>query len=186
MTPMSEITVRALTEDEWQTYRDIRLRALREDPDAFAASAKTEEGYDEDRWRGRLSRSTRFVAEQDGSVVGVVSVGRQPVEGERVGELFGLWVTPQLRGKGAAWKLVESAVGQANRKEYDFLLYWVGTDNGRGVAFASSFGFRPTDARRPMLASDGAEPDPGEEPEEEMAMVYPLGDDPGAVPNSIA
>ena len=30
------------------------------------------------------------------------------------------------------------------------LVYWVGTDNGRAVAFASSFGFRPTDDRRPM------------------------------------
>ena len=51
------------------------------------------------------------------------------------------------------------------------LAYWVGTDNGRAVAFASGFGFRPTDTRRPMRVA-------GEEDgEEEIAMVLPLGED---------
>ena len=39
---MSEITVRALTEDEWETYRTLRLEALRESPDAFVADYDTE------------------------------------------------------------------------------------------------------------------------------------------------
>jgi hypothetical protein len=74
---------------------------------------------------------------------------------------------------------VEAGVRQARQDSFDFVIYWVGTDNGRAVAFASSYGFRPTDGRRPMQTSNG------DEPEDEMAMIYPLGDDPGAVPSSV-
>lgn len=175
---MSEITVRALGDDEWETYRDVRLAALEEAPEAFSASAAQEKDYDEDFWRKRLQRSRRLVAEEDGSVVGVVSVADKSTEDERVGELFGLWVTPRLRGEGVAWKLVQAGVDNAKADDFRFLLYWVGTDNGRAVAFASSFGFRPTDSRRPMR---GAEHDG----DDELAMVYPLGEDSASVPSSV-
>ncbi|GAB3588038.1 GNAT family N-acetyltransferase [Calidifontibacter terrae] len=178
---MSELTIRTLEADEWQTYRDVRLSALEESPDAFAASVSQEKQYDEDFWRARVDRSRRLVAQDEESkVVGVVSVGDRSTEDDRIGELFGLWVTPDLRGQGVAWKLVQAGVEQATSENYAFLLYWVGTDNGRAVAFASSFGFRPTDSRRPMK---GATPET--EDDEEMAMVYALSDDPAAVPSSV-
>lgn len=180
---MTEITVRALGEDDWQIYRDVRLAALAESPDAFVATASQERDYDEDFWRQRMARSRRLVAEKDGTVVGVVSVGNKKGQDEKVSELFGLWVTPELRGHGVAWRLVEAGVGQAKSDDYDFVLYWVGTDNGRAVAFASSFGFRPTDTRRAMRNAETDET--GDSSEHEMAMVYPLGDDPGATPSAM-
>jgi ribosomal protein S18 acetylase RimI-like enzyme len=180
---MTDITVRALGDEEWQVYRDVRLTALREAPDAFAASVSQEENFDDELWQARVKRSRRLVAEDGERVVGVVSVGSNPKnDDDRVSELFGLWVNPELRGKGVAWKLVDAGVRQARQDSYDFVLYWVGTDNGRAVAFASSFGFRPTDGRRPMQNSSSDDEDVSEN---EMAMVYPLGDDPGAVPSSV-
>lgn len=176
---MTDITVRALGEEEWQVYRDVRLTALRESPDAFAATAAQEEAFDEELWQARVKRSRRLVAQDGDQIVGVVSVGRVPEGDDKVSELFGLWVSPDLRGKGVAWKLVDAGVRQARDDRYSFVLYWVGTDNGRAVAFASSYGFRPTDGRRAMHNSTE------DDPEDEMAMIYPLGDDPGAVPSSV-
>ena len=61
----------------------------------------------------------------------------------------------------------------AAERGHTHLVYWVGTDNGRAVAFASGMGFRPTDYRRPMgVVSE-------EDGEEEIAMVLPLGSDNG-------
>ncbi len=59
---MSEVTVRALEGDDWQTYQQIRLAALQDAPEAFASSYEQEAAYDEDFWRLRMSRSTRLVA----------------------------------------------------------------------------------------------------------------------------
>ena len=87
---MSEITVRALSEDEWETYREVRLAALEESPDAFVASHDDEAAEPEQFWRDRMERSHRLLAEADGDKVGVVSIGGAPEESSPdVGQLFG-------------------------------------------------------------------------------------------------
>lgn len=168
---MSEITVRALTEDDWDQYRSIRLAALEESPEAFVATRAEEEAYDENFWRVRMKRSRRLIAESDGRPVGVASVGDVSSETPQVAQLFGLWVRPSSRGTGVATKLVNEGAAQARQLGKTHLTYWVGTDNGRAVAFASGFGFRPTDNRRPMRVKSD------EDGEEEIAMVLPLGED---------
>jgi GNAT superfamily N-acetyltransferase len=176
---MSEINVRALGEEDWQQFRDIRLMALRDSPEAFVATAAQEAQLKEKAWRDRMRRARRLVADLNGTPVGVVSLGQGDPEHSCTGELFGLWVAPEGRGTGVAWKLVEAGAAQALADGHKNLGYWVGTNNGPAVAFASSFGFRPTGNRRPMRVhneTDGAE---------EMVMVLPLGEDPGAVPSTV-
>lgn len=179
---MNDISVRVLDKDEWATYRDVRLRALRESPEAFVASADEEEAFEDQVWKDRMERSRRILAIDGEDVIGVVSVGtghRTGIPG--AGELFGLWVEPPRRGSGVARRLMEKAAKVGREVGLRQLVYWVGTDNGRAVAFASSFGFRPTDDRRPMRIR-GVEEDEAES--EEMMMVYPLADASG-VPTSL-
>ena len=177
---MSDITVRALGEDEWEQYRSVRLNALEESPEAFVATVEEERAYQEDFWRNRMRRSQRLLAQQQGAPVGVASVGQASRDGEKdnekVAELFGLWVAPAARGTGVATQLVQAGADAARKQGRSHLAYWVGADNGRAVAFASGFGFRPTDNRRPMRVK-GSDDD-----EDEVAMVLPLGEDRG-VPN---
>lgn len=169
---MNEITVRALTEDEWETYRSLRLEALQESPDAFVADHDAEVAEPEEFWRKRMRRSARLVAESDGEQVGVASVGdATESDAENGGQLFGLWVRPDWRGRSVAASLVRQSALVAESKGFGQLFYWVGSDNGRAVAFASSFGFRPTDERRPMRVASG------EATEDEIALVLALGED---------
>src|SRR5690242_16394934 len=109
---MSDITVRALGEDEWEQYRAVRLSALEESPDAFAATLAEEQEFDEALWRTRMRRSQRLIAERDGQAVGVASLGQQS-ESDRVAELFGLWVSPAARGSGVATQLVQAGADAA-------------------------------------------------------------------------
>jgi GNAT superfamily N-acetyltransferase len=169
---MSEITVRVLAEDDWERYRDVRLAALEDSPQAFVATLADEQAYDEDFWRLRMRRSRRLLAEVDGQAGGVASVG--DLEGyPAVAELFGLWVAPAARGTGVATQLVQAGADTARRSGRSHLAYWVGSDNGRAVAIASGYGFRPTDSRRPMRVVSEDDGD------EEVAMVLALGQDRG-------
>ena len=173
---MTDITVRALGEDDWETYRSVRLAALRESPEAFVATAEEEQAFDEAYWRSRMNRSVRLVAERSGEAVGVVSVGTAKASDSNAGELFGLWVRPDARGSGVATRLVNDGADIAAKRGNTHLVYWVGTENGRAVAFASGMGFRPTDYRRPMgVVSE-------EDGEEEIAMVLPIASDLAATP----
>jgi len=167
---MPDITVRVLSEDEWQQYKEFRLRALQESPDAFAADHAVEKDYDEDTWRARMRRSQRLLATVDGEPQGIVSLRADDEIFENAAEVFGLWVSPELRGTGVAAQLVQRSAEAASDAGWTRLIYWVGTDNGRAVAFASSYGFRPTEYRRPMKDVDGN----AVEDEEELAMVLGL------------
>lgn len=174
---MSELTVRALTEDDWEAYRAVRLEALRESPEAFVATYEDESAFDEPTWRARMRRSTRLIAEQDGKPVGIASVGRAKSSDEGdTGEIFGLWVEPDRRGSGVATALVKRGARQAREAGRSHVIYWVGTENGRAVAFASGMGFRPTDDRRPMRVESEADG------KEEIAMILPLGRDKASFP----
>lgn len=179
---MTEITVRRLAEEDWAHYRKVRLMALQESPEAFVAGHQEEEAFPEERWRDRMRRSQRLLAESDGVAVGIASVGTEGTTEDTVGELFGLWVHPDQRGTGVARRLLEAAARTAREDDLHHLVYWVGTDNGRAVAFASSFGFRPTDNRRPMEIRGV---DVEDEDAEEMAMVLPLGSSSGDTPTSL-
>lgn len=168
---MAEISVRVLGEDDWQEYRAVRLAALEDAPDAFVATHAEETAFDEAAWRARMQRSRRLVAEVDGNAVGVASLGDDE-DDPKAAQLFGLWVTPAARGTGVATALVQAGADAALAIGRTQLSYWVGTDNGRAVAFASGFGFRPGNHRRPMHGHEATG-------EEEIVMVLALGQDRG-------
>ncbi|MBW3084791.1 hypothetical protein KEM60_00980 [Austwickia sp. TVS 96-490-7B] len=166
---MTETTVRRLSEEDWPIYRDMRLRSLQESPDAFVRTYDEEKDYDEALWRARMLRAGRLIARRDGQDIGILSMrAGDPEVQDEAAEIFGLWVPQELRGQGVAVDLFSEAVKEAVAAGHRHLIYWVGTENARGVAFASGRGFRPSEHRRPMRAP-GA--DAGEQ---EIAMVLSL------------
>jgi GNAT superfamily N-acetyltransferase len=173
---MTEVTVRVLGESDWPLYRKVRLSALEESPKSFTASLADETSEDEQFWRDRMNRSHRLLAELDQQPQGTVSLGRYP-DKPASGEVFGLYVFPEVRGRGVSSQLVEAAAALAVEEGYQQLFYWAGVDNPRAIGFAMSFGFRLTGSRRPAHDSDL---DLGEE---EIAMVLPLMNDASSVPN---
>ena len=172
---MSDITVRPLGVDDWEQYRAVRREARSESPGAFVATHAEEVEQPPEFWLERMRRSTRLLAERDGTAVGIASVGASDDPG--IAQLFGLWVDPEERGSGVATELVRAGARVAATAGNRQLLYWVGTENGRAVAFASGFGFRPTAQRRPMRV---VSEDDGEE---EIAMTLPLAGDRGGMAN---
>ena len=173
---MAEITVRVLSESDWQLYRDLRLRALTESPESFTATLADEADQDEQYWRDRMIRSQRLVADRGGRSEGIASLAAS-AENPDASEIFGLYVIPEARSTGVSWRLTEAAAALATRQGFRQLLYWVGVHNARAVAFAKNFGFRSTDQRRVSRFSD---PDLGDQ---EIAMVLSLVSDDTLVPN---
>ncbi|WP_462418544.1 GNAT family N-acetyltransferase [Kytococcus sp. Marseille-QA3725] len=167
---MTDITVRELAADEWEIFRTLRLRALQEDPEAFVASYEEESEQSDGEWQERMKHSTRIGAQQGSEWVALASVGDEGTrQDDDLGEVYGIWVTPSLRGEGVARQLMEHAEQVARNAGYSHLVYWVNTDNARAVAFASSIGYRPTEGRRDVVV-EGRD-------EVEAAFVIPLGAD---------
>lgn len=172
---MTEIKVRLLVDDEWQLYRDVRLAALRDAPEAFIARFEDEASNDDAFWRERMSRATRIVAERGDELVGLVCLGLHNEDPE-TGEVFGLWTAPSVRGQRVARDLVGTARQKAAEDDRRLLYFWVVSDNASAVGFAGSFGFRPTSERRPVRVA-------AEDDTDEVAMVLPLLAGPTRTPN---
>ena len=168
---MADIRIRLLGQDEWQFYREVRLAALRDAPEAFVARAEDEAACGDDFWRERMNRARRIVAESDDGPVGLVGLGLHDDDPES-GEVFGLWTSPAVRGQHVARDLVSTAARKATADGCRRLYFWAISDNASAVGFASSFGFRPTSKRRPVRVADGA----AQELVDEVAMVLPCPD----------
>lgn len=51
------ITVRSITAGDWRDYRNMRLRALRDSPDAFGSTYAAEAVRTDDAWKSRIAEA---------------------------------------------------------------------------------------------------------------------------------
>ena len=104
------ITIREVAAEDWRAWRELRLDALRDAPDAFQTKLAEWQGEGdlERRWRDRLSEVPfNVIADLDQKPAGMVSAVRQ---GDEV-ELISMWVAPFARGCGVGDVLIEAVLG---------------------------------------------------------------------------
>ncbi len=141
-----DIEVVAAAPDDWQRVRAVRLAALADTPDAFAATLADEEADPEEAWRGRLARTdavTLLAVDGQDEVVGITVVApayRDPMSGA----VYAVWVAPAARGSGAADLLLTAAVAHARRLGYPRLVLDVGDHNTTADRLYARHGFQPT------------------------------------------
>jgi predicted GNAT family acetyltransferase len=97
---MSEL--RRLGPDDWELFREIRLRSLADSPDAFGSTLSREQGFTEADWRRRVSGPVYAVLDP-----GPVSVGGI-FDHDGVGQIWGMWTEPAHRGQGLARRILEA------------------------------------------------------------------------------
>jgi GNAT superfamily N-acetyltransferase len=140
MLRMSEITIQRFGEGEWERLRDVRLRALRDTPDAFGSSYEREVAFTPEKWTERLTGSWWRVAVADGRDVGLVCV--RPDEGRA--HLLSMWVAPEVRQRGVGSRLVDAAVEHARREGFEEMVLWCVDHNTAARALYARKGFTPT------------------------------------------
>jgi ribosomal protein S18 acetylase RimI-like enzyme len=143
--------IRRAREDEWDRFRDLRLRALEDAPDAFGSTLERERPHGEAEWRRWLTgwdgatTNVVFVAEVRGRWV-AVAVGSFAA-GEDA-HLYAMWVEPESRAAGTGRALVDAVVAWAEDETPAAALdLWVTQGNEPASALYRSAGFEPTGER---------------------------------------
>jgi ribosomal protein S18 acetylase RimI-like enzyme len=135
------LALRHLQEDDWESFRSVRLAALTEAPYAFGSTVADWSGANdtEDRWRGRLTAVPfNVIASENDLPVGMVS-GTSPQE-DRV-ELISMWVAPHARGRGIGAKLITAVVDWAQNQEANEVALDVMASNTRAISLYGRHGF---------------------------------------------
>ncbi len=112
---MSSPIVRPFRAEEWRLYRDLRLAALADSPDAFASILALEQPRPDMEWEKQLADGVGsptdlpLVAEHDGEPCGFVWVRLEP-PAYNTARLYATWVSPHHRRVGVGEVLIETAV----------------------------------------------------------------------------
>lgn len=130
--------------DDWEEFREVRLAALADAPDAFGSTYAGWVDAPETQWRRRLTDvPLTLVARREGRPVGVVSGAPTELDGLAAVELISMWVSPDDRGSGLADRLIAEVVAWADERDATtFLMVRVGND--RALAAYERAGFVST------------------------------------------
>src|SRR5664279_5470949 len=143
--------VRRLAAEEWATYRAIRLRALADAPDAFGATYAAESALTEADWRTRLGAAdwATFVIDGDDGPA-AMAVGGPAHDVPATAALYGMWVAPEVRGRGLGTALMSAVQAWAVDTGYATLGLGVTTTNAPAIALYERLGFVATGDRYPL------------------------------------
>ena len=107
--------VRVLSPDDWRAWRDLRLQALAEAPDAFGSTLAEWQDAGEERWRRRLHEvpfnAIVYVDEQPAGMVGATEL-----DAAGTTDLISMWVAPAARGRGAGDALIAAVIAWAEQQ----------------------------------------------------------------------
>lgn len=145
--------------EEWRQLRDLRLSALADAPDAFAATLAEERERPDADWRrwardgARGRREVTFVATEGGWAWRGLAIGFvHPVKPDTV-VVGAMWVAPSARRQGAARQLLEAVAAWATGVGAARLELWVTDANDAAEALYRAAGFAPTGDRQPLASN---------------------------------
>jgi ribosomal protein S18 acetylase RimI-like enzyme len=161
----SVIEIERLEPDGWRRWREVRLAALAEAPEAFGATLADWSGSGdvEERWRRRLEEvPCNVVARVDGQPAGQASGCALDEDGAC--EVISVWVAPAHRGTGVAEAVLGAIEAWAVAEGAGSLTLSVKRRNDRAIAAYHRLGWCRTG-------------DAGHDPDEERMVKHLAGAD---------
>ncbi|MES2248707.1 MAG: GNAT family N-acetyltransferase [Pseudomonadota bacterium] len=149
------ISVQPAKSDEWKTYRDMRLRALLDSPDAFGSTHEAEATRTDAMWSARISTATSsgrdrvlFAFNRD-DACGLIWCKLSSDE-PAVAHLFQMWVDPASRGMGAGRALLKEAIFWAESVGVKRVFLGVTAGDTPATRLYAACGFCPDGALEPL------------------------------------
>ncbi len=155
------MTVRQLAPADAQSFRALRLRGLRESPEAFGSTY--EEEVDRplqmtvDGLAGATGSAVFGALDDDGALVGIGGVHRESKrKAQHRAGIFGMYVVPEARGRGLGRALLQALVDHAHTLEgLHRLELGVTTTNTAARGLYAAFGFVPYGVQPDAYRSGG-------------------------------
>ena len=152
--------IQKLNETDAEKYQEIRLNSLKMDPEAFGSTYEREVEFSLEQVKSRIAPTKdRFVlgALHNGELVGIVTFMRESgLKMCHKGNVFGMYVKPDFRGKSIGKLLLTELIEQAKQCEgLEQINLTVVADNHSAKKLYESLGFEVYGTERNALKFEG-------------------------------
>lgn len=132
--------IKKLTADDWEKFRELRLKGLQTDPESFARSYEEEVAYDADYWTTRLANTDRtyYVAEDGDRFVATATSNKYAQDTYSIQAVYTL---PEFRGKGLSETLITKLIDEAKQKGAKKITLAVNQKNTNALSLYKKLGF---------------------------------------------
>lgn len=134
--------VEVLSADDWETLRDVRLRALKDSPAAYISTYEEVASWSDERWRRSFAKAVWVVIRSGRRTVGVAGSLRDAKGPASERYIESVWVEPGYRRAGVLREIVRY-LAELEPDVEDWLL-WVLDGNTEARAVYERLGFAPT------------------------------------------
>jgi ribosomal protein S18 acetylase RimI-like enzyme len=147
--------IRPFAPHEWKKYKNLRLQALTDSPDAFGRTLAEEQSLVNEDWRKRLLKGTAsdwdlpLLAEIDGEPVGL-AWGHIEVAAPYIVHLYQVWVAQNHRRIGIGEMMMNAVISWAKEKKANCIELSVACADGSAVRLYERAGFKPTGRIEPL------------------------------------
>lgn len=141
--------IRQIKPNEVSLYKELRLRALADAPDAFGQSLAEVSAQPQEQWVSTVEafakgcRKVAFFALEARRGVGLVFAFVDK-ERQHIGHVCALWVDPSARGKGVGQGLLDAVKAWARKTGLNELELWVTQGNSCAARLYEKAGFCKT------------------------------------------
>lgn len=149
------VGIRRLTPADAAAYRDLRLEALRRDPEAFGSTFEVENTRPLSWFAERLGTSYVLGAFADGALCGIAGfVAQAGLKQAHKGTLWGMYVRPQARNVGLGRRLGMAIIALA-REHVELIQLSVVSENETARRLYARLGFVEYGLERSALKHNG-------------------------------
>src|SRR5215813_6229150 len=122
------ISIEPITRENVWVFKEVRLRALNEDPQAFGATYAKESQLPDSDWIRRVERMNGYtgigflaIDKDDGTACGIAGSFLDQKDPSRA-ELISMWTGPTHRKRGVGRLLVNEVISWARSRQARLLL----------------------------------------------------------------
>jgi ribosomal protein S18 acetylase RimI-like enzyme len=146
--------------NEWEKYRDLRLRALKEDPQAFGSSYRKSLEYSPMEWQRRLKNAMEektdwlVFAKDENKLVGMMGAYIDKEGPSDIATIVSVYVPSEERGKGISKMLMQELLKRiSNNENIRKAKLGVNKKQIAAVGLYNSFGFKNVGERKYVMGN---------------------------------